>query len=328
MADQPRKNGPCPCGSGKKSKQCCRGRKPRHHDWCLQFPPDLPGPTQIVLSPDGTVSFRRDAEHIVPTNGTAEMAYDRERKGRKVLSRIPLDPKEMYTDPNLALTTFDTLYAVDTNTKRMGNNRVSVGCAAQVKLNKANGGVEFSVSHDLAIELWNLQGNPEAAMWQYVLETAASSPFFRQSKSLALVVDSELGRINDFNTQSRPIVNDFWLPDRWHVIYASADKPNECVANSLIALCDRLATRILDCILQKGVPSQFQEHEVFGFGRIWMPELSDGAEVSALGASSLANVAKYITYREYCPIGAGTLTVDTLSSTAVWRSTLRTNPPG
>lgn len=67
-------------------------------------------------------------------------------------------------------------------------------------------------------------------------------------KQIGIVVDSELGHIKEFNSRERYIIDSFYLPQNFKLIYASADK-NDTVLNWAIKQCDIAAGEILNYII-------------------------------------------------------------------------------
>src|SRR5262245_18900101 len=59
-------------------------------------------------------------------NSHSEVAYDR-KKGEKIVSKVPVPSDELRIDPNAAIENcFDIVFAVDTNTKAIQGENISV----------------------------------------------------------------------------------------------------------------------------------------------------------------------------------------------------------
>jgi len=70
-------------------------------------------------------------------------------------------------------------------------------------------------------------------------------PDFEKGAKTALVVDCDYKNIPFYNKRELPISNDFYLPESFHLVYASADKPNDGLANRLIKRADYEASNLL-----------------------------------------------------------------------------------
>ena len=65
---------------------------------------------------------------------------------------------------------------------------------------------------------------------------------------LAIIVDSDLGNIPDYNARKKPIIGSFYVPDKMTLVYASSDTGKEYLANRLIAVCDTEANKLIQHI--------------------------------------------------------------------------------
>jgi hypothetical protein len=80
------RNKPCPCGSGKKFKKCCLGKRERK--MTLRWNIDSgPWPNHLRFYPDGKIALYSDDTLIAPTTASIETHYERPTK-RKVLNRV------------------------------------------------------------------------------------------------------------------------------------------------------------------------------------------------------------------------------------------------
>src|SRR5436305_13418240 len=98
---------------------------------------DMGRPVQIKsfsASADGSFEFfDENGNSLQPARAALERGYER-TKGPKVLSRVPVSSfAPISSDPNLALQKYDTLFALDTNTRLIDGQEIS---AAAVVLGK------------------------------------------------------------------------------------------------------------------------------------------------------------------------------------------------
>jgi hypothetical protein len=112
----------------------------------------------------------------------------------------------------------------------------------------SDGRIALSDRPVAAIELHDVVGNPERVVWRLVCGSVMAESNLRPGLRIGLVVDSSLGQLEVFNLRQCPILDDWYLPGPFTLIYASADSASECIANWLIRACDREARMLLDGI--------------------------------------------------------------------------------
>jgi hypothetical protein len=194
--------------------------------------------------------FGVDGKPLIPSYIEIGQGYPRKKPGLKTVHRGPADPLAMHRDPTRSLMRFPTILAVDTNTRAIGGTTVSVTAFAVVR------DLRFDQQEPLrwhaaivdqdAFEFHGATIAPELLGWKKVLECAVATP---APTPAALIVDSELGRLQRYNRREEDIVDGFPLPEGFELIYASGERGTaEFVGNAALAHCDRIATSILDRI--------------------------------------------------------------------------------
>lgn len=198
-----------------------------------------------------------------------ETSYERS-KGPKTLHRLVTSGASSYFDVNRALLNYELILAVDTNTKRINEVDVSVAAIVQCFLERPAqiGRMTGSYSARLALEYENVT-NPELVGWRETIRLILASPTYRNGQTVALIVDSELGRLRDVNARRLPIIDDFYLPVGFTLVYASADTGKESIPNRLIAFCDREAGRVLGLAALNPNPRRVGSRPVDRPSRIW-----------------------------------------------------------
>lgn len=247
-----KKNSPCPCGSGKKYKQCCRKKniqnnkkKPRYQAITMDMGEKV-AVNGYRMGPNGQVELLVDGKPITPISAHCSTFFKREKK-EKVLSRVPVNPTEMIINPIPALMDFDLITAIDTNSIEHNGNKISVACAAICKLSQTDDGVTAQFAPVEAYEFWNSEGNPETLAWAIHIDQIIRSEGYHDRLKVGIVTDSELGNHDSFNARRTPIRDDFLLPENYTLMYGSADRGNE-LPNILIKSCDKWATKIIQKI--------------------------------------------------------------------------------
>lgn len=239
-----KKNMPCECGSGKKFRDCCFGKKPR--SMVVEFNLGRKVSIDRIQAnwKDGKVSFSGGGMDIAPKEVLAKMVYDRP-KGEKVLVETPVGSKIDFSG-GFSADEYSVIVAIDTNTKSVGGESISVCCVAAARAHKFSDLLWLQQYPVLCYEFRNISGKPENLVWREVLRRLHWS---LRIQKIALVVDSDLGNIQRYNMRKLPIVDDFFLPSNITMVYASSDVGKEIAFNQVIGLADKEARTILDYVV-------------------------------------------------------------------------------
>lgn len=272
MAINPSPNDPCPCGSGKKYKNCHMKKKPRKLSISVHFekPVTVLGVRDL---PDGTIQHFDNGVHVKPEKVGYEIGYDRQKK-KKVINKLDLDPNWIAVNPDASLRKFDLIYAIDTNTKAANGKVISVATVVLCKLDLAtDGNITVQYGPLYSLEFWNIQDHPENVAWMKVIRFITQDQAYNTNQKIAIIVDSDLGNLPAYNTKSLPIYSDFYLPTNFELIYASAEVgTEEFLVNHLIALCENMAKSLLAKILRDeatGTHPKEVSNEPYTHFRIW-----------------------------------------------------------
>lgn len=213
-----------------------------------------------------------DGDRQIPESAIIEQSYKRE-KGPKVLVRSNLPNDGITTNPNRALEQYAEIYAIDTNTKIVDGERISVcgvvgGSPIQWPMHTA---IRYRPIH--CMEYRGIVEHPEKVGWTETIEAIMRSPSFSNSKKYAVVVDAYLGDLAPFNSRSKPLLDGFYLPPAFTLIYASSDSHNESLANQMLSMADKIASGILK-LLEKNRcdPSESISGKPYTSRRLWKPK--------------------------------------------------------
>lgn len=235
------RNQPCPCGSGKKFKRCCEGRKPVSTTLTI----DCGVPTVVTgvrFGNGGRVEFLQGDRPILPQR--AWVGTHRERaKGEKALLKLPVQPNEMRFGELNGLLQYDTLFGIDTNTRNICGTTVSVSCVMQLRFRRCGMDLVSETAVLGAFELHNVNGPPENVGWSLLQGAVISSQDYRLGQRVAILTDSDLGNHAAYNDRTKPICHDSFLREEIKLIYAF-DK-GRGVANEVVRSCDREADLML-----------------------------------------------------------------------------------
>lgn len=236
------RNDPCPCGSGKKYKKCCMGKKPRSQYVYVGFREPFQGVSfdcnQVwVHLPSGE---KTKADAVL-----SQTQYTRKSGKEKVVYSI--DGK-IILDVATFFASYDFISAIDTNTKLINGDMVSVSAILECypKLNKAVGQVKMKYRINGNTVFKNCPNNAsERYAWARLIAMIASTPAYRDDLKVALVTDHDLNRHHQYNTRQLPIYEDFYLPANFELVYASGDAKTDSILNMFIAKCDENASDII-----------------------------------------------------------------------------------
>lgn len=251
------RNLPCWCGSGRKRKLCHPGpSQERTRSLTLDFgkPVTL---AKVHFDPVlGRVDFVDElGQRPVPVSATVQTEYPRE-KGPKKTIRIGLDPtKSLYATIEAALISFDRLYVVDTNSRDLLNETVSVCAVFIARLER----LDWSLSI-LRAELagcFEFRGvsaqNPERLGWATLIDLVRKSPDYDWRWNLGLMSDSELGSHDAINNRQESVYQGQMLPVTFKILYAS-DQGSDAHLNPIMRKAHKASRDLLGGISRGDIP--------------------------------------------------------------------------
>lgn len=223
------------------------------------------------VSADGSFVPLADGCPLEPSHAQVSVHYERS-KGPKILNSVTLPKHDLTITPDAALSKFDLLFAVDTNSVQCGSDRVSVACVVMCRFVAGTDSTQAQYAPLNCLEFRNVSGNPELLSWVKVVEMITANPNYSEKLRIGLIVDSELGKIPGFNKREKPIVGNFYLPKNFCLLYATADSGKEYLANTLLTTCDKNATGLLRRIVaspdeRASIPSA--DSPYYSHFRIW-----------------------------------------------------------
>ncbi len=185
---------------------------------------------------------------LVPRRSSLTTYYERKDK-KKLLHAYFQGPGHALVNIDRVFGLYDRVYCVDTNTAVARNgSRIAVTTAIAVT-SKNIGNTAIHVSSDNTIELVATDpppGNPEVhGIWMMLAHMWKNHPQLLQGK-LAIITDTELGKVKAWNERAEPFYDGHRLPEGVDIFYASADAGSEeFLPNYLMRTCDSLSTRKL-----------------------------------------------------------------------------------
>lgn len=255
-------NKPCQCGSGKKFKKCCIGRKPRHSAYTVDFghPVTI---DSIEFGADGKIRLMSQGMVLSPETSSLYKGYSRP-KGDKVLVQIDGEYAShrdfLFQDPDITLLkSFDVIFATDTNTRVIEEHRVSANAFALLRPQPPQQDSSGQTVHtgDMKILVrtatLSLTGNPEIAGWIEAIQWIKCHSGYNPQLRIAVIVDSEQGNIPKYNSGELLLADGFEIPSNIRLIYAS-DAVSDHLPNKMIRFCHKAADEILDQLERDGLP--------------------------------------------------------------------------
>jgi hypothetical protein len=251
------RNDPCPCGSGKKYKKCCLGKKSHEHTVIVASLEPLHGVHYDKEKMEFT-GLTLDNRLIKPALTYSQTQYKSESGKEKVISRV--QDKVIPNEPELLrhlFSSFDLIIAMDTNTKVITGKRISatgiVHCVLKHTSEFEQEGYYADFPWHGAILFRNCPDSlsPEKFGWMTEIQRIKGVPL-SNSKNFALVTDHDLDNHASLNAKKMPILQHFYLPENFTLLYGRGDGPNDNLLNHLVKQCDKKSSEVLAMIEHTG----------------------------------------------------------------------------
>lgn len=237
-----RRKSPCPCGSGKKFKNCCEGRKPTEQAVVFRFNKDthIAG---VSIGPNGAIKLNGIDGELIPE--VAWTTSSRQRaKSPKALLKSPISPHALNLSEAGALMQYDRVFCIDTNTKTIAGRKVSVACVCECKFRFNAHQTECRSLILRNFEIHNAVGKEENLAWSILIDLILISPDYQPDGRYAIVTDSDLGQHEAYNTHETPYYSGKVLPENFTFIYASDE--GRALCSDAMRKCHSEASRILN----------------------------------------------------------------------------------
>ncbi len=223
----------------KKRLRAAREKKSRTTSIVL----DMGHPVAIrsaTYSTDGRIAVATETGPVMPMRAWVETTYPR-GKGEKVVNRLEVPPAALAFSPDLALVQYEYVFAVDTNRPRPDEPVTFTGVVQAQVAEIGPNLYRTDILRDTIIELHNVEDSAERFGWWLVISSIINRP---AGKRIAILVDAYLSDIPAMNQREQAVLGKNFLPEGFELIYASADKPNDSIANKLLRRADRNAREI------------------------------------------------------------------------------------
>jgi hypothetical protein len=246
---------------------------------------DMGKPTKIdkiVFKEDNRLKVLSAGGEVLPICSYLTTSYPRENKHPKVINRFSVSPENLTIDPNLILTHYFRVLAVDTNKpeEKIPNVFFTGTVLSEVKLH--NKGLIIDIYHQSVIEFHNLTSPSECFGLSYVCKSLDNIP---QGAKIAIIIDHNLNKIPLFNSREESIMDDYYLPPGFELLYASTDPGDKVIANRLLKICDKISREAARLVVSKSSQDlpplvEAQPEDPFTHFRVWYPSAEKVAPIT------------------------------------------------
>jgi hypothetical protein len=167
----------------------------------------------------------------------------------RTLWEIPKDKGDHSLDLLKKIKRFDILLAMDTNTRLINRETYSIGIAGHVigEITEAFETWDFKGIQQLFV-LVGKGERIENRNWKNLIEYVLQHPKYNADHKIGIIVDSDLGEIDNYNKKIKPLIDDFFLPENFELLYASDKAHDNNPINAAIKHCHNVADTALNLL--------------------------------------------------------------------------------
>lgn len=145
---------------------------------------------------------------------------------------------------------FDYIFAIDTNShpQKCNDFFCSVAFVYYGKVQKINDYERNMEGIPYLIIDWYHPCKVKIELISWMETIKYLQKFIPSNKKVGIVIDSELGNLEEYNNRTIPVFEKWYLPDNYTLIYATADSSDEW-CNKMIKQCDKSASIRLNEII-------------------------------------------------------------------------------
>jgi hypothetical protein len=197
----------------------------------------------VACDEDGTLAFKPVTE-VSDAHVTSQ--YERTKKP-KIVSKVFVGNRVAKVDINKAIADYDQLLAVDTNTKDVFGRKLSVTAVVIARLQSSTpSSFIWEYEIPLLIAFTSPLGPPERLGWVFALKELLKCNRISRNSRIGMVVDSDLGLLDEFNSRRTPLVGNEYLLGCVELLYGSADTgSSKLIPNKLIKEADKRSSEML-----------------------------------------------------------------------------------
>lgn len=243
----------CGCGSGKKYKNCCMKKKFTNERYLRMKYSVEDVPFQkikfVIYSDNNTLVglklINENGEEITAPLKEIQGLYRRENKSDKILYTQPINDN-FVIDINDELAKYDMILAVDTSYNPHQHLKTAFTSIIMCAKGESKKEHEYDYTRNCQLLEWDATqcSRIENYMYAYTIEFLRTK--YEENNiqiRTAVIIDSCLGSIPSYNERIEPIFEDYFLPEGFHIFYAS-DK-GDTAQNKLLRECHKHAKEAL-----------------------------------------------------------------------------------
>lgn len=184
-------------------------------------------------------------DRVVPTNFVT--GYRRENKPGFNLKKTNKVTNTTKIGVEQNIEKLDWLVVIDTNSSIINNEEIHLGKVCEIIrcLIPEKQQIEIRVKPVTEFVINGRCEKPELVNWKRLIEMIVIDKGYHPSLLIGIVVDSEQDNLEAYNKRLKPIIDEFYLPENFELMYASADASNDTILNQAITYCDKAAKQRL-----------------------------------------------------------------------------------
>ncbi|MHB8222677.1 MAG: hypothetical protein ACYDHV_07520, partial [Desulfurivibrionaceae bacterium] len=90
--------------------------------------------------------------------------------------------------------------------------------------------------------------------WMLLIKHIQSEIKYTKFNKIGIIVDSDLGNLKEYNSRNQPIFDNFLLPEKFQLIYASSDTGKDLFANKMLKYADKASSLCLEALRDGTIP--------------------------------------------------------------------------
>lgn len=200
----------------------------------------------------GTSKVINATTNEVFKNSGLTLGYEGANK-RRITTEIKTNPDDHSFCFNLKLNRYKHIVAIDTNSftykSSIINEEVQMGVGIALALIEDDKGKRVEAINVPFVTSANCQ-KPENENWIQLIELLRASCKCSDPRKVGIVVDSDLGNIDAYNKQDKPIYGNYYLPNDYELIFAS-DKVNDNIFNRMISESHKLSKQLIPTFIKR-----------------------------------------------------------------------------
>lgn len=190
------------------------------------------------------------------------LTYEGENGKQRLLTMSSSPQRPPMLDFHQFLSTFTDVFVIDTSyddtvKKDDDKDQVCATCVLHFSLEEAPDTWVLETDPLLrGMEFWNPRSSdgsrcdPEKFAWRRLIQMIQESENYRDSSSYALIVDPHVQEIPEYNLGHLPLIDDFYLPKNFELVYTKAKGASDTLLNKFFVGVDKQSRALRQLALQ------------------------------------------------------------------------------